>query len=488
MNKFTNISEIIFQLGGTGSVSRMINANPSTISNWKKNNRIPKSYLPKFYKLINELNNSKNKLSFKETVDTFDSNNILPKKILVIISGGIACYKTLELLRILHKNNFNINVIMTETAQKFITPLMVSSLINKKCFTNLFSSDEGENMNHINLARNNDVILVAPCTANFLAKFSNGLADDLATSVLLATNNKILVAPSMNPFMWENQATQDNIKVLKKRGIHFINPDIGVTACGEKGTGRLPENQVILKEIAKIVNETKNRNSLKNFRVVITAGPTQENIDPIRFISNNSSGKQGFLLAEEFKKNGAKVTLISGPTNLTKPKVDNFIEVCSAEEMLAEVKLNMDCDIFVGAAAVCDWKFVPYDTQNNKIPSNVKIKKQQDVLFKTIKNPDILEFVGCHPKRPIFVVGFAAETGNVIKNAQIKLNKKKLDLIVANKISNTDSVFGSDFNKVILIDNNDTKATSKKSKSQISKLIVSKICNNLFKYHVKSIN
>ena len=488
MNKFINISEIIFQLGGTGVVSKLLNANPSTVSNWKKNNKIPKSHLPKFYELINSLKNSKNEYSSNGLCDPLNSNDFFSKKILIIISGGIACYKILELLRMLYKEKYNINVILTESAQKFVTPLMISSLINRKCFTNLFSADEGENMNHINLARNNDLILVAPCTANFLAKFSNGLADDLATSVLLATNNKILVAPSMNPYMWENQATQNNIKILKNRGIEFIKPDNGITACGEKGIGRLPENDAIFKKIKKKVNNTENNYRLANYRVVITAGPTQENIDPIRFISNNSSGKQGFALAKEFKKNGAEVTLISGPTNLIKPSVDKFIEVCSAEDMLAEVKHNINCDIFVGAAAVCDWKFVPYDSQNNKILSNIKIKKNKEVLFKTLKNPDILKFVGCHPNRPNFVVGFAAETNDIIKNAQKKLNEKKLDLIVANEINSDNRVFGSNFNKVILIDNNNIKESSRDSKSEISKLIVSKIYNSLSKCDVKSIN
>lgn len=491
MNIFNNVSEIIFKLGGTGVVSRLINTNPSTISNWKKNNSIPKSYMPKLVELLNKIDYSKNN-SLEDTYPNFlNSTLFLPIKILVIISGGIACYKILELLRMMYKTKYDVNVILTESAEKFISPLLISSLINKKCFTSLFSHDEGENMNHINLGRENELILVAPCTANFLAKFANGLADDLASSVLLATKNKVLIAPSMNPFMWENPATQYNIGVLKKRGIEFINPDTGITACGEEGTGRLPENKTIFNYIKNNIvkiNKNKKIEKSKKYKVLITAGPTRENIDPIRYISNNSSGKQGFAIAEEFKKNGDNVTLISGPTKLNRPHVDKFIEVCSGEEMLSEVEKNINCDIFIGAAAVCDWKFIPYNSQNKRMLTNVKLKKEHNILFKTLKNPDILQTVGSHPNRPKFVVGFAAETDNVTENAKMKLISKKLDLIIANEINNHDSVFGSDFNQIIIIDSHNIKKSPRLSKNDISKLIVRKIYKHLDKYYVKSNN
>ena len=240
MNNFINISELIFKLGGTGSVSKLLNTNPSTVSNWKKNNKIPKSYMNELNILLKE----RNLITYTECEE---DKSITPIKkdskfsMLVIISGGVSCYKILELIRLYYKNDFDIEVVLTKSAQKFITPLIVTSLINKKCFTELFSSEENENMNHINLARNKDLILIAPCTANFIAKMAHGIADDLALNIILASNSKILIAPSMNPYMWENKATQDNLETLKKRGVVLINPNSGVMACGENGTGRLPE-------------------------------------------------------------------------------------------------------------------------------------------------------------------------------------------------------------------------------------------------------
>ena len=398
--------------------------------------------------------------------------------LLVIISGGVSCYKVLELIRLYHKNGFEIEVVLTKSAQKFITPLVVTSLINKKCFTELFSSEEEENMNHINLARNKDLILVAPCTANFIAKMAHGIADDLGSNIILASDSKILIAPSMNPYMWGNKATQDNLKILKQRGIDLINPASGTMACGENGTGRLPEiNEIyaftknfLLKE------EKKSRIDLRNqLKVLITAGPTQEKIDPIRYISNNSSGKQGYALAEEFLKLGSNVTLISGPTNINKPNVNKFVQVLSAEEMLSEVKNNIDCDIFISCAAVCDWKLIPYTMKNEKLSNNDKLKKNKDIFFKLDSNPDIIKFVSKNKKRPTLVIGFAAETENLIQNAKKKLEEKQLDLIIANLIEKENTIFGEEYNKIFVIDNKCNIQESKKlPKHEIANLIISK--------------
>ncbi len=477
MNNFTNISEIIFKLGGTGSVSKLLETNPSTISNWKKNNKIPKSYINKLDILLKERN-----LDIYTEYENNKNLDLIKKKskfsILVIISGGISCYKVLELIRLYYKNDFDIEVVLTKSAQKFITPLTITSLINKKCFTELFSSEEEENMNHINLARNKDLILVAPCTANFIAKMAHGIADDLGSNIILASNCKILIAPSMNPFMWENKATQDNLKILKLRDINLINPNSGIMACGENGTGRLPEiNEIysftknyLLKE------EKKNHIGIKDqLKILITAGPTQEKIDPIRFVSNNSSGKQGYALAEEFLKLGANVTLISGPTNINKPNVDKFVEVLSAEEMLKQVKNNIDCDIFISSAAVCDWKLIPYSLKNKKLSNNDKLKKNEDIFFKLETNPDIIKFVSKNKNRPTLVIGFAAETKNLIENATKKLEEKQLDMIVANLIENENSVFGEEFNKIFIIDKQCNIQESKKlTKNEIANLIISK--------------
>ena len=477
MNNFTNIPEIIFKLGGTGSVSKLLKTNPSTISNWKKNNKIPKSYMNKINILLKERN-----LDIYNGHTENNSLNSTQKKlkfsILVIISGGVSCYKVLELLRLYHKNNFDIEVILTKSAQKFITPLLVTSLINKKCFTGLFSSEEKENMNHINLARNKDLILIAPCTANFMAKMTYGIADDLGSNVILASNSKILIAPSMNPYMWENEATQNNLKILKKRGIDLINPNSGVMACGENGTGRLPEINEIYSFTKSYLlkNDSKNHIRCKNkLKILITAGPTREIIDPIRYVSNNSSGKQGYALAEEFLKLGSNVTLISGPTNINKPNVNKFVEVSSAEEMLLQVENNIDCDIFISSAAICDWKLIPYSKKNKKLSNNDKLKKNNDIFFKLENNTDIVKFVSKNINRPTLVIGFAAETKNLIQNARKKLQDKQLDMIIANLIKKENSIFGGEYNKIFIIDKNSNIQESEKlTKHEIANLIISK--------------
>ncbi len=477
MNNFINIPELIFKLGGTGSVSRLLKTNPSTISNWKRNNKIPKSYMSKLDILLKE----RNLVTYNKYEDNDNITSIKKKSkssILIIISGGISCYKILELIRLYYKNDFDIEVVLTKSAQQFITPLIVTSLINKKCFTELFSSEENENMNHINLARNKDLILVAPCTANFIAKITHGIADDLASNIILASNSKILIAPSMNPYMWKNRATQDNLKILKERGIVLINPNSGVMACGENGTGRLPEINEIFSFTTKYLLKKEIKRHIgfqSQLKILITAGPTQEKIDPIRYVSNNSSGKQGYALAEEFFKLGAHVTLISGPTNINKPNVNKFIEVISAEEMLSQVENNIDCDIFISSAAVCDWKLIPYTLKNKKLSKNDKLKKNRDIFFKLETNPDIIRFVSKNKKRPTLVIGFAAETKNLIQNATKKLKEKKLDMIIANLIEKENIVFGEEFNKIFIIDKQCNIEESKKlTKNEIANLIISK--------------
>ena len=477
MNNFINISEIIFKLGGTGSVSKLLKTNPSTISNWKKNNKIPKSYINKLDLLLKE-RNLKFYIEQKESRSLNSTNKKSKFSILVIISGGVSSYKVLELIRLYYKNDFDIEVVLTKSAQQFITPLLVTSLINKKCFTELFSSEEKENMNHINLARNKDLILVAPCTANFIAKMTHGIADDLASNIVLASNSKILIAPSMNPYMWENKATQDNLKVLKQRGIDLINPNSGMMACGENGTGRLPEtNEIYLFTKNYLLEKNgKGHVEFKNqLKILITAGPTREIIDPIRYVSNNSSGKQGYALAEEFLKLGTNVTLISGPTNINKPNVHNFIEVSSAEEMLSQVENFIDCDIFISCAAVCDWKLIPYTMNNRKLSNNEKLKKNKDIFFKLENNPDIIKFVSKNKKRPTLVIGFAAETKNLIHNARKKLEEKQLDMIIANLIEKENSIFGEEYNKIFIIDKySNIQESGKLTKNEIANLIISK--------------
>ena len=489
MNFFMNVSQIIFDLGGTGSVAKILKVRSSTISNWKKNNKIPNSYSDRILDLISEIKEKKLNSDFIIDNNIKDLSNTKLHKILIIIAGGVASYKSLELIRLFKKLSIETDVILTKSAQKFLNPLLITSLNGKKCFTELFSEEDEDNMSHIRLARNNDLILVAPTTANLMAKLANGLADDLASNVLLATENKVVLAPSMNPVMWSNPATQDNIKTLKERGVEFIAPDKGYMACGEEGIGRLPEintiSEFVLQKISKQKkfnqNLISNDNKLKNLKVLITAGPTQEKIDPIRYVSNNSSGKQGYAIAEEFKKKGAHVTLISGPTNISIPNVDKIIKIRTADEMLKETLGCLPADIFVGSAAVADWKLVPFDLNNIKINSTNKIKKinenNDEIVFKTKNNPDIIKTISCHKKRPKLVIGFAAETNNLHKNAKLKLISKKLDFIIANKINGENEVFGNDFNSISIVENNKIETHNKKNKIEIAKIIVNKILN-----------
>ena len=489
MNFFMNVSQIIFDLGGTGNVAKTLNIKPSTISNWKKNNKIPNSYSDKISYLISTTKDKQLNQNFVFENKNKSNLNYKLHKILIIISGGVASYKSLELIRLFKKMNIETDIILTKSAQKFLNPLLITSLNGKKCFTELFSEDDEDNMNHIKLARNNDLILVAPTTANMMAKLANGLADDLASNVLLATENKIVLAPSMNPIMWLNPATQENIKTLKKRGVEFISPEEGFMACGEEGIGRLPETQIISQFVLRKLYKNNNfvhsfishNNKLKDLKVIVTAGPTQEKIDPIRFISNNSSGKQGYAIAEEFKKNGANVTLISGPTNLTIPSVDKLIQVNTADEMLNATLKCLPSDIFVGSAAVADWKLIPVDLNNKEIDTNNKIKKLNDkcnqIIFKTKNNPDILKTISLHNKRPKLVIGFAAETDNLIENAKSKLKSKKLDFVIANKVNNENQVFGNDFNSISIIEKGKIENHNKKNKIEIAKIIINKIVN-----------
>ena len=337
-------------------------------------------------------------------------------------------------------------------------------------------------MNHINLARSPDLILVAPATANIMAKFANGLADDLASTILLASFSKIIFAPSMNPVMWDNIATQENYKTLLDRGIKFIEPDTGDMACGENGTGRFPEPKTIYEFVLSYIKESKIlSNQFKNISIVITAGPTVEAIDPVRFVSNNSSGKQGFEIASELTKRGAKVTVISGPVSIPFPNCENVIKVKTAQEMLNNVVQQLPTDILICCAAVADWKLIPKTSTNNIIDFNNKIKKNnKNLLFETVKNPDILETIAKSNLRPKVVIGFSAETKNIKKNTHSKLISKNVDLMVANDVSNN-KVFGEDFNEVYFIYRNNYEQLEKLSKKSVAYHLANRINDLLVK-------
>ena len=466
------VSNLINLLGGTGMVAKRLNIKPSAISNWKKLNKIP--------------NNKKNNLKMLglemnvRTDQYLTSKNFsnLEGSVLLIISGGIACYKSIELLRLLKKTNIQLDVVITKSAQQFITPLLITSLNEKKCYTDLFSIEDETQMNHIALARKPDIILVAPATANIIAKIANGIADDLASTTLLASYSKIIVAPSMNPVMWNNLATKENCQKLLNRGISFIEPDSGDMACGESGNGRLPEPQTIFNELLSKLSLKKNT-TLKGTSVIVTAGPTIEEIDPVRFVSNRSSGKQGFAIASELSNRGANVTLITGPVDIPLPLNLKTIQITTAQEMFEKTMSQLPSDVVVCSAAVADWKLIPETQKNEKFNLNTKIKKTDKPLtFKTIKNPDIISEIANCKSKPKLIIGFSAETENVVENARDKLKTKNIDLIIANDVSNN-RVFGKDSNKVYVIDKKECEEWPEQNKKSVAFKIADRICDIL---------
>ncbi len=366
------------------------------------------------------------------------------KKLLLIIGGGIAAYKCLDLIRRLRERGVIIQAILTKGGLQFVTPLSVSSLIEDKVYQDLFSLTDEAEMGHIRLSRENDLILVAPATADLMAKMACGIADNLATTTLLAANKPIIIAPTMNSQMWANPATQHNLNTLKERGISVINPADGDLACGEVGTGRLAEVDDIVAEVeAFFLNKIDG--PLQGKKITITAGPTYEEIDPVRYIANRSSGKQGYAIATALAHEGADVTLISGPTNIEKPRGVNIIDVKSARDMMAATENTLPADALICVAAVADWHV--------KNANDQKIKKQGNDLpiIEFAENPDILKTISHHENRPKLVIGFAAETENVLDNAKSKLNKKGCDWILANDVSGT--VMGGDQNQIHFITN-----------------------------------
>ena len=469
-----DISNLISLLGGTGAIARKLDINPSAISNWKKQNKIPKTKYEAISKLSLDLN-----INIEEYLYPNDYKGS-KFSILLIICGGIASYKSLEIIRLIKKNNIELDVVMTKSAQKFLTPLLVTSLNEKKCYTDLFSIEDEANMNHITLARKADIILVAPATANIMGKFANGIADDLASTILLATFSTVFLAPSMNPVMWENLATQENYHKLLDRGIKFIEPESGDMACGEFGTGRLPEPKHIIDQIVNNLNYKKKiQKQFNNVSVVITAGPTIENIDPVRFMSNKSSGKQGYAIASELSNRGADVTVISGPVDIPPPKCNKLIKITSAQEMYDKTISILPADIVICSAAVADWRLIPEINNNHSLNTKHKIKKSNHNLrFTTLKNPDILETISKSKLRPKLIVGFSAETENIIENAKSKLISKKLDLILANDVSQN-KVFGKDTNKVYVLTNNNCEEWSEQSKKSVASNLANKI-NEMF--------
>ena len=396
------------------------------------------------------------------------------KKILIIVGGGISAYKSLDLIRLLKKNNVEIKTILTKSGKEFVTPLSLSTLTKSKTFENIFDSETEAEIDHIALSRWADIILVMPTTANFMSKLSIGKAEDLATTVLLASDKDILLVPAMNVRMWLHKATQSNLKILEDFGYLFIGPEKGEMACGEFGEGKMSSPRQIFAYL-KDYFDKRNIVKEKNLKALVTAGPTREYIDPIRYISNESSGKQGYEIAIALDKLGIKTTLITGPSKITSPKGVRIKKIISADEMLNEVKKTLPVDLAVCTAAVTDFK--PAEKNKNKI-------KKDKLNFKSInfiKNNDILEFLSKNNRnRPQIVAGFSAETKNVIKNSIKKMKNKNCDLIFANDVSKKGIGFNSDFNEISMIDQKgNIKIIPKNKKSFIANKIAQILLDKL---------
>ena len=391
------------------------------------------------------------------------------KKILIIITGGIAAYKTLDLIRKLSKLNCEIKTILTKSGKEFVTPLSITSLSKNKVYADLFSVENESEMDHISLSRWSDLILVAPASSNFLTKISNGFSDDLASTVIKASDKKVFLCPAMNVRMWEHASNKQSISTLKSYGYRILGPEIGEMACGEFGEGKMLEVDEIINQLEIYFKQISKNKKLK---AIVTAGPTQELIDPVRFITNRSSGKQGYEIANSLVENGFDTTLISGPTNLKPNDNLKLIKVKTGEEMHKKTMELLPCDLAIFTAAVSDFKIKKFNKE--------KIKKDKDQSFDLDLNPDILELVSKSNKKPKIVVGFAAESENLFDNARSKLEKKGCDLIVANDVSNNEIGFESDFNEVHLFykdKNIDDEKIPKNFKSVIADELIKKITN-----------
>ena len=392
------------------------------------------------------------------------------KKILLIICGGISAYKSLELIRLLKKNGAHIKTILTKNAKEFVTPLSVSSLSQEKVYDDIFSAENEAEMDHISLSRWADAVLVAPITANTISKVASGNAEDLASTVLLASNKQIFLAPAMNVRMWEHPSTKENILKLKSFGYKIIGPEIGDMACGEYGEGKMTEPNEIVNTLK---NYFSNLDKNKKLKALVTAGPTNEYIDPVRFITNKSSGKQGYEIAKCLRDNGFDTTLISGKTSIKPLDGVNFVSVETAEEMFKESLNNLPTDVAIFSAAVSDFKVKNY--------KSTKIKKNEEFNLELEKNIDILNHISNHNSlRPKITIGFAAETNNLSTNAKEKLNEKNCDWVIANDVSDQTIGFGSDFNKIsIFYKDKPEENFEKMSKSLVAEEIVKRVIQQI---------
>lgn len=397
------------------------------------------------------------------------------RRVLLIIGGGIAAYKSLELIRRLKERGFIVRAILTTAGAQFVTPLSVSALTGEQAFQDLFSLTNEAEMGHIQLSRSADLVVVAPATADLTAKLAHGHASDLASTALLATDKRVLMAPAMNVRMWNHPSTRRNLATLKNDGVLFVGPNDGDMACGEFGAGRMAEPEEILAAIEAALAESPLR-PLAGVRALVTAGPTQEPLDPVRFIANRSSGKQGYAIAVALAEAGAETTLVSGPVEITAPQRVKLVKVQTACEMLAACESALPVDVAVFTAAVSDWR-------PDKM-FNSKLKKRDGGSVPDIRltaNPDILSSIANAANRPALVIGFAAETENLVPNAEAKRAKKGCDWIVANDVSSGTDIMGGDSNAVHLMTPSGVEEWPRMSKADVGRRLVGRIATALGK-------
>ena len=463
----TLFDHIIAELGGRDVVMSLLDVGPSALSNYRKRGVLPSA---KQALIDNAL--AKNGLKIDiNTLRLMAQETAETRRVLLVITGGIAAYKALDLARRLMEQGISVRGVMTRGAAEFITPLSVSALTGEKVFTDLFSLTDEAEMGHIRLARDTDLVLVAPATAHFIAKMAHGMADCLASTVCLATSAPVMIAPAMNPQMWAHPAPQRNLALLAQRGVTVIEPATGDTACGEVGKGRLEDPLIIAEQVLEKLKKTGITDALKGRHILITSGPTIEPIDPVRYISNRSSGKQGHALAAEALKRGARVTLVSGPVNLPAPTGVNLVSIETAEQMKQACEAALPADAAICAAAVADWHVVDRSTQKHKKT------RHGPPLIELAPNPDILEGLSHHNVRPPLVVGFAAETDNLIEAAREKHYRKGCDWIIANHIAadQTNSVFGADKNQVFFITSDTCEEWPDLHKSDVAARIIDRM-------------
>ncbi len=479
-----DVAALITALGGRESLQHLLGVGPSAVSNYLTKGALPNRARPLVCQALQERGYQVDPQSLSITaLPLVKSGRPQARErqgaaILLIVGGGIAAYKALEVSRRLQDHGIKVTGVMTKAAQQFITPLSLSALTAQKTYSDLFSLTEEAEMGHIRLARETDLVVVVPATASLMARTAQGLADDLATTLLLATKAPIIMAPAMNPAMWSNAATQANLATLRQRGIEVIGPVTGETACGEEGKGRMSGPDTIVTAAVAKLAQTVSAGALTGKHALVTSGPTVEPLDAVRFISNHSSGRQGHAIAAALARRGTRVTLVSGPVNIPDPPGVAMIHVRTAEQMLAACKAALPADIAICTAAVADWRA--------QKPVKGKIKKLPgDTAAPTIsltKNPDILAQLSSHSQRPKLVIGFAAETDNLQANASEKLRRKGCDWILANAVSPDSSdgtVFGNEHNKVSLITSDEKEDWPMMLKTELADKLVQRIINTI---------